>query len=270
MSGHGKYDLLRQFFERLGKVAIAFSGGVDSTFLLAVAKEVLGEKVLALTVKTPYIPDWEVAEASAFCTTNHIDHRMIQMDILPEIMNNPENRCYLCKRRLFANLKEAARQSGYNHLLDGTNADDSGVYRPGLAALRELEIMSPLQEIGITKSEVRYYSSQMGLPTAEKPSHACLLTRIPYNTEIKYDELRRIEKAELYLSSMGFGASRVRSHGTMARIELEKERISEFVISEADGKLAAYFHKLGYEFITLDLEGYRSGSYDTSLNKPTS
>jgi uncharacterized protein len=261
-----KYDMLMHWFSRLENAAVAFSGGVDSTFVLASAKKALGEKVLALTVKTPYIPDWELDEAIAYCKENGIKHRIINAEIIPEIIYNPENRCYLCKRFVFTVLKKEAQLEGFNHLLDGTNADDSGVYRPGLAALRELGIKSPLLENGITKTEVRHFSAEMGLPTAEKPSYACLLTRLPYNYEVKPNELRRVEKAELYLSSLGFGASRVRNHGNIARIELEKDRIAEFVSSREATKLVSYFHELGYEFVTIDLEGYRSGSFDKSFN----
>jgi uncharacterized protein len=264
-----KYDMLLHWFGQIENAAVAFSGGVDSTFVLAVAQKVHGEKVLALTVKTPYIPDWELEEAITFCKENRIRHHIVYADILPEIINNPENRCYLCKRYVFATLKKAAQQEGFNHLLDGTNADDSGVYRPGLAALRELGIKSPLLENGITKPEVRHFSAKLGLQTAEKPSYACLLTRLPYNYEVKTEELHRIEKAERYLASIGLGASRVRNHGNIARIEMEKEKIPEFMSSEESVKIVSYFHDLGYEFVTIDMEGYRSGSFDKRLNKPT-
>lgn len=264
-----KYDLLMQWLGRLENAAVAFSGGVDSTFVLAAAQKVHGEKVLALTVKTPYIPQWELDEAILYCKKNSIQHRIIYADILPEIANNPEDRCYICKRYVFTALKKAAQHEGFNHLLDGTNADDSGVYRPGLAALSELGIKSPLLENGITKPEVRHFSAQLGLPTAEKPSYACLLTRLPYNYEVKTEELLRIEKAELYLASIGYAASRVRNHGNIARIELEKEKIPEFVRSRESTNMVSYFHELGYEFVTIDLEGYRSGSFDKRLNLPT-
>jgi len=264
-----KYDMLLHWLGRLENAAVAFSGGVDSTFVLAMAQKVHAKKVLALTVKTPYIPDWELAEAIAYCKENGINHRVVHAEIIPEIINNPENRCYLCKRHVFTVLKKEAQQEGFNHLLDGTNADDSGVYRPGLAALRELGIRSPLLENGITKTEVRHFSAKLELPTAEKPSYACLLTRLPYNCEVKAEELLRVEKAERYLASIGYGASRVRNHGNIARIELEKSKIPEFVNSGDAGKLASYFHELGYEFVTIDLEGYRSGSFDKRFNQPT-
>jgi len=252
---------------RLPNAVVAFSGGVDSTFVLASARKVLGEMVQAYTVKTPYIPDWELEEAAEYCKKNGIRHRVILAAILPEIMHNPENRCYLCKKHLFSVLKKEAQQEGFNIVLDGSNADDTGAYRPGLAALQELEIRSPLLENGITKTDVRYFSRRLGLPTAEKPSYSCLLTRLPYNYEVKTDELERIEKAERYLASLGYGTSRVRNHGTIARIELEKDRITEFVNSPIVKGVIAQFHKLGYEYITIDLDGYRSGSFDTNLTQ---
>ena len=262
MNDNQKYSTLLSWFQMHPKVAVAFSGGVDSTFLLAAAQKIWGEDVLALTVKTPYIPDWEVAEAVAFCKEHTIKHQVVTSDIIPEIANNPENRCYLCKRHLFNMLKSIACQEGFVNVIDGTNADDIGVYRPGLAALQELGIRSPLLETGITKAEVRDYAEQLGLNVARKPSYACLLTRLPYQYEISHDELIRIEKAERYLSSIGYPNSRVRNHRDMARIELEKERTIEFMSSGQAEQLASYFHQLGYRHISIDIEGYRSGSFD--------
>jgi uncharacterized protein len=262
-----KYDMLLQWFGQMQNAVIAFSGGVDSTFVLATAQKVLGENILAFTVKTPYIPDWEIEEAIQFCQKNQIRHRVITAGIMPEITHNPVNRCYLCKRNIFSMLLEEAKAEGFDAVLDGSNADDTGIYRPGLAALKELGIKSPLLENGITKAEVRHFSGKLGLPTADKPSYACLLTRLPYNYQVKTDELTRIEKAERYLASQGFAASRVRNHGTIARIELEKDRIAEFVNSPLRKEFAEHLHQLGYEYITVDLDGYRSGSFDNNLTK---
>lgn len=263
MINHEKNEMLLQWLQQFQNAAVAFSGGVDSTFVLASAQKALSGKVLAFTVKTPYIPDWEIEEAIEFCKKNNIRHRVIQAGILPEIRHNPENRCYLCKKYVFSMLKEEAAKEGLGVVLDGSNADDTGVYRPGLLALQELGIRSPLLENGITKSEVRYFSALLGLPTADKPSYACLLTRLPYNYEVRTTELERIEKAERYLASLGFAASRVRNHGTIARIELDKSKLADFINSHAIDGLVAYFRQLGYEYITIDLEGYRSGSFDT-------
>ena len=257
-----KYDLLQDWFRKHSKVAIAFSGGVDSTFLLACAHKACHGEVIALTVKTPYIPDWETVEAAAFCAEHKIRHLITEADINPEILNNPTNRCYLCKKQLFGMLKSIAGEQGFDTVIDGSNADDSGVYRPGLAALNELGIQSPLLELGITKAEVRGMAAQLGLSIAQKPSYACLLTRLPYNYRVDTGELQRIEKAERYLASLGYANSRVRSYGEMARVELEKDRIIEFMKSEKSDLLTARFHELGYRHIGIDPEGYRSGSFD--------
>jgi uncharacterized protein len=265
-----KYDMLRHWFTRLNNAAIAFSGGVDSTFVLAVAQQILERRIIAYTVKTPYIPEWELEEAIEFCRTNQINHRVIKADIIPEIRQNPENRCYLCKRFVFSMLKKEAAKDGFTHLLDGSNADDTDVYRPGLVALKELGIISPLLENGITKGEVRYFSKKLGLSTSEKPSYACMLTRLPYNYEVRISELERIEKAERFLASQGYGVSRVRNHGDIARIELEKNRIAEFTKSPVSEKILSYFKELGYAYVTIDLEGYRTGSYDKSITQPKS
>ncbi|MBN1158465.1 MAG: ATP-dependent sacrificial sulfur transferase LarE [Bacteroidales bacterium] len=246
--------------EKLGSAAIAFSGGVDSTFLLAAATSVLGDKVLALTVKTPYIPDQELEEARNFCSGQGIRHRIIHTEILEEIMSNPFNRCYLCKKHVFSLMKAEAAREGIHHLLDGTNADDPNDYRPGMMALKELHIESPLLENGLTKKDIRYLSRKQGLASADKPAYACLLTRLPHNYEVKTEELKRIEKAELYLVSLGFAISRVRNHGTVARIEIDRGKIPDFMEGRTVKKIVRYFRSLGYEFVSLDLEGYRTGS----------
>lgn len=261
-----KYKLLLKLLEKLERVSVAFSGGVDSTFLLAAAKKVLGNHVLALTVKTPYIPDKELEEASSFCEKYDIKHRIIHLEIVKEILNNPGNRCYLCKKYIFSVMKSEAACEGTIHLLDGTNADDAKDYRPGMAALRELQVGSPLLEAGLTKNDIRTLSRMHGLVTADKPAYACLLTRLPYNYEVKTEELNRIEKAEVFLDSLGYGSSRVRNHGSMARIELERNKIRDFINTGMADKIVRYFKSLGYEFVALDLEGYRTGSFNTTIN----
>lgn len=262
MNDTGKYRALVEWFEKHSRIAIAFSGGVDSTFLAAVAKKTLRQNVLCLTVKTPYIPDWEIDEAIQFCRTEKIDHRVIEADIVPAILSNPVNRCYICKKHVFKLLKEEAQILGFDHLVDGTNADDKGIYRPGLKALHELQIRSPLLETGFTKLDIRKYSKKMALPTASKPAYACLLTRLPYNYKVDIEVLRRIDKAERFLNSLGFQGARVRNHGEIARIEAEKNYLHQLVKFETSAKVISYFRKIGYKHITLDLEGYRSGSFD--------
>ena len=262
MINDNQYLKLLEWMKHLGNAAVAFSGGVDSTLVLTAARDSLHENVLAFTVKTPYIPEWEVKEAVLFCKERGIRHQVIHKDMPDEIGKNPENRCYLCKKQLFTMLKAEALRQGFDHILDGTNADDSGTYRPGLAALKELGIKSPLFETGINKLKVRQRSVSMGLPTADKPSYACLLTRMPYNYEVRNDELERIEKAEVFLASLGFRNSRVRNHKNIARIETDREKMQDFTQDAVILKVTSYFHDIGYEFVTLDLDGYRSGSYD--------
>jgi uncharacterized protein len=246
-------------------VAVAFSGGADSTLLLFAAKQALAEKVLAFTIKTPYIPYWECAEAVEFCRCHRIPHRVIETSILREIRFNPENRCYLCKKHLFSILQEEARKAGIQTVIEGSNADDTGVYRPGLAALRELGIESPLLKIGITKGEVRAFSRKLGLPTAEKPPYACLLTRFPYRHEVRIHALERIEKAEVA------GPTRVTAHrgsGATAPSPVSNWNGSGWpcvCVSRGFRRgfgLVDLFHQLGYEYVTVDLESYRSGSFD--------
>ncbi len=261
-----KYNLLLKSLENLERVAVAFSGGVDSTFLLAAAKRVLGNNVLALTVKTPYIPDREVEEACSFCEKLDIKHRIIHLEIVKEILNNPGNRCYLCKKYVFSAMRSEAASEGMIHLLDGTNADDAKDYRPGMDALRELQVGSPLLESGLTKNDIRTLSRMLGLVTADKPAYACLLTRLPYNYEVKTEELHRIEQAEIFLDSLGYRSSRVRNHGNMARIELDRNSIRDFINTGVTDKIVRYFKSLGYEFVALDLEGYRTGSFNTTIN----
>jgi pyridinium-3,5-biscarboxylic acid mononucleotide sulfurtransferase len=262
-----QYNQLLKWFNEYNQIAVAFSGGIDSTYLLAVAKKALNNRVVALTIRTPYIPDWEIAEATAFCKAHNIKHCLVQAELIPEISNNPVNRCYLCKKHLFGLLKKEASLQGHELIIDGTNADDADAYRPGIAVLNELGIRSPLMETGITKQDIRRLSAALGLACAEKPANACLLTRFPYHYEIRSEELQRIEKAELYMASLGYDVCRVRNHGNIARIEIEKNRLSEFVIAQENGRLTGYFHKLGFDYITVDLEGYRSGSFDKHINQ---
>jgi uncharacterized protein len=262
-----KYERLLDYLKKLSHAAVAFSGGTDSTFLLWAAKEVLGNKVLALTVKTPYIPDWEIEEATLFCEKHAIRHSIIELPFPEIIRGNPEDRCYKCKRQLFERLLEEAAAQGIDTMLEGTNADDINDYRPGLRALRELTILSPLLEAGLTKAAIRDLSKSMGLPTWDKPAYACLLTRLPYNQPVDENTLTRIEKAELFLIRAGYRAVRVRVQDNTARIEMESELMPRFVTSGFYIKTTAYMKSLGFQFISLDLEGYRKGSFNSTLEK---
>ena len=254
-----KYDNLISYLGKLDNIAVAFSGGVDSVLLLHAAKEALGESVLALTINSPYIPDWEIAEAKEFTSGQGIDHQVVDVPVPEQIKNNPEDRCYLCKSFLFTLLKEFAKQRGFTNLADGTNYDDTKDHRPGMKALSELNVVSPLLENHFTKNDIREASRELGLYTWEKPAYACLLTRIPYNTSIESEMLRRIEKAETYLIGLGIRSIRVRSHGDLARIETEPKYIEKIFSEGLMKNISKQLRRYGFKYVTLDLEGYRTG-----------
>lgn len=252
-----KYKQLIQYLTDLGDAAIAFSGGVDSTFLLKAAHEALGDKVLAMTIRTPYIPDWEINESRDFAAKLGVQHMITELPVDKAIINNPENRCYLCKMILFKKLRELASEKGFKNLLDGTNSDDSEDYRPGMKALKELHVISPLRENGFTKKEIRNYSRINHLPTWEKPAYACLLTRIPYNTKVENDLLRKIENAEKFLIDLGIRAVRVRVHGELARIETEPDLLRKIFEEDLFQIISEQLKDFGFKYVTIDLEGYR-------------
>ena len=259
------YEQLLDYLKKLNHAAVAFSGGTDSTLLLWAAKEVLGNKVLALTVKTPYIPDWEIEEATLFCEKYAIRHNIIELPFPEIIRGNPEDRCYKCKRQLFETLLEEAATNGIDTVLEGTNADDTQDYRPGYKALKELAIGSPLLESGLTKAAIRFLSKSMGLPTWDKPAYACLLTRLPYNRAVSENDLARIEKAELFLIRAGYRSVRVRIQDNTARIEMDSDFIPRFITSGCYKKTTAFMKSIGFRFVSLDLEGYRKGSFNSTI-----
>jgi uncharacterized protein len=260
-----KFNNLLHHLKNYKQVAVAFSGGVDSTLLLKVSQLALNDKVLAITVKTPYIPAWEIEEAATFTRQHKIKHKIFDFPFLHQLKENPKDRCYWCKTHLFKFMLSEARKDNVNTLLDGTNLDDLKDFRPGLRALKELDIKSPLLELRITKPEIRLFSQQLGLPTWEKPAYACLLTRVPYGQEIKNGELKRIEQAENYLRNLGFNGSRVRVHGSLARIEVMKEHLNMILNPELFHKIASILKEIGFTYVTLDMEGYRTGSHNESL-----
>lgn len=261
-----KYRDLISYLKQLNKVVIAFSGGVDSTFLVKAAKEALGDNVIAVTVVSPYIPKWEIEEAKLITKSIGIRHELLEVPvIIDEIKFNPLDRCYLCKKAVFTKIKELTKKCGFQYVVDGTNADDTKDYRPGLRALSELGIKSPLLEKGITKSEIREFSKELNLPTWDKPSYACLLSRIPYDEEIKVKDLDKIEKSEKYLMDLGFRAIRVRCHGDLARIEVPKEQISKITEGDLGEKISKSLKEFGFKYVTLDMDGYRTGSLNEGL-----
>ena len=264
---HNKKSELISYLKQLERVAVAFSAGVDSTFLLSIAHETLGNNVIAVTGRSVSFPEREQTEASEFCRALGIEQVIVKVDqmSIPGFRNNPADRCYLCKKELFSAFLNAAKEKGYAYVAEGSNYDDLRDYRPGLRAIKELNIKSPLKEVGLTKKEIRLLSQEMGLPTWNKPSFACLATRIPYGDVITSEKLRMIEKAEQQLSDLGFHQVRVRMHGKIARIEIEKKEFERIIDSEVSDAVNQYLQALGFEYITLDLGGYQMGSMNKSL-----
>ena len=262
-----KLERLRERLRVIGGAVVAFSSGVDSTFLLRVAHEELGERVVAATIRSHTFPRRELDEAVAFCRAEGVRHEVIDSEELdiPGFAENPPDRCYHCKRELFGKLLAFAHENGLAAVLEGSNIDDDGDYRPGRRAIRELGIVSPLHDVGLTKAEIRALSREMGLPTSDKPSFACLASRFPYGERITVLGLERVEKAEQWLLDAGLGLTqlRVRSHGNLARIEVPPADIPRLAAHAAE--IAAAFKGLGFAYVTLDLLGYRTGSMNEVL-----
>jgi len=262
-----KQEKLNQILRELGSVVIAFSSGVDSTFLLKTAHDILGNQTLAVTIRSNIFPNREFDEAVQFVRENGIEHVIVDFDELTiaGFAQNPTNRCYLCKMALFSRIRKIADERGIPHVAEGSNADDVYDYRPGMQAIMELGILSPLREAGLTKQEIRQLSQEQGLPTWNKPSLACLASRIPYGEEITKERLAMIDAAEQYLLDAGLRQVRVRLHGNLARIETDEEGLHLFLSESLREKIYYRFKELGFTYISVDLRGYRTGSMNETL-----
>ncbi|MCI8495823.1 MAG: ATP-dependent sacrificial sulfur transferase LarE [Lachnospiraceae bacterium] len=262
-----KVKILTENLQKLESLAVAFSSGVDSTFLLKAAHQTLGDRVLAVTVQSNSFPKRELQEAREFCDKERIRQVVVPFDELqvPGFSQNPPERCYLCKKEMFRNIVKTANEYGFIHVAEGSNLDDEGDYRPGMRAIAQMQILSPLREAGFTKREIRQLSREYGIATWDKPSFACLSSRFAYGESITKDKLIMVEQAEQMLWELGFSQVRVRVHGTLARIEVPKEEFSRILIEENRKLMTEQLKAFGFSYVTMDLMGYRMGSMNELL-----
>ncbi|WP_368490874.1 ATP-dependent sacrificial sulfur transferase LarE [Clostridium sp. BJN0013] len=264
-----KLQLLKDIIKEKGSAAVAFSGGVDSTFLVKIAHEVLGAKLVAVTATSSTYPERELKEAINYAKDIGVKHVIISSEELEieGFANNSINRCYYCKKELFTIIKEVALANGVEYIFDGSNLDDMNDFRPGMQAATELEVISPLKQAGLTKDDIRQLSKKFGLPTWDKPSFACLSSRFPYGNKITLSKLKMVEEAEQFLIDMGIRQVRVRYHEQIARIEVSPEEREKFFSIEFMDKVGNKFKDIGFTYVTLDILGYRTGSMNEVLTK---
>jgi uncharacterized protein len=262
-----RLERLEEAVRAFGGCLVAYSGGVDSTFLLAVARRALGERVAAVTVRTLFHDPGEIDEARRRAAAIGVPHEIIELDLQahPELLANPHDRCYHCKRLVFSALRRRAGELGLPVLADATHAGDLLERRPGIRALRELGVASPLAEAGLAKADIRALSAALGIEGAERPSSPCLATRVPFDTPITAERLRRIAGAERILRTLGFEVCRVRDYGDLARIEVRPEDLDRAGAEPVRRGIVEPLRELGYRYVTLDLAGYRPGSMDEAL-----
>ena len=263
-----KNKKLRAYIKECKSLAIAFSGGVDSTFLLKVAHEELGDNAVAITAKSISFPEREHKESEEFCAQNGIKQIVVEVDQMeiPGFKNNPPDRCYLCKKQIFQRIISAANELSITNIAEGSNDDDNDDYRPGIRAIKELGVLSPLQYAELTKSEIRELSKELGLPTWSKPSFACLATRFVYGQEITPDKISMVGKAEEVLFSNGFSQARCRIHGDLARIEVPSAEIDRLLDKSLRETIYTKINECGFSYVSLDLLGYRTGSMNETLD----
>jgi uncharacterized protein len=261
---------LRERLAGLGSCIVAYSGGVDSSVVLAVAREALGGRVLAVIGRSATYADSELEQALAQARRLGVEPRVLATAELddPRFVNNPPDRCYFCKGELYGKLAALARAEGYAAVVDGTNADDLGDRRPGRRAADESAVLSPLAECGFRKAEVRALAARLGLPSADKPAMPCLSSRFPYGSRITVEQLRQVEQGERWLRAHGFRDVRLRHHGTVARLELEARELARVVEEPLRGQCVAALKALGFTYVALDLQGFRSGSLNETLSEP--